>query len=57
MTDAHKAQSMHPPALPGKEGVISRQILLTGDETFVHFVNAETNKEQLAQWMHTQSPN
>ena len=29
--------------------------IVTGDETWVQFVNAET-KEQSKQWMHTQSP-
>jgi hypothetical protein len=29
---------------------------VTGDETLVSFVNAET-KEQSKQWMHTHSPN
>jgi len=30
--------------------------IVTGDETWVQFVNAET-KEQSKQWMHTHSPN
>jgi hypothetical protein len=31
-------------------------VRVTGDETWVSFVNAET-KEQSKQWMHTHSPN
>jgi hypothetical protein len=30
--------------------------IVTGDETWVSFVNVET-KERLKQWMHTHSPN
>jgi hypothetical protein len=30
--------------------------IVTGDETWVQFVNADT-KEQSKQWMHTHSPN
>ena len=39
-----------------EEGDAFLDRVVTGDETWVHFVNAET-KEQSKQWMHTQSPN
>jgi hypothetical protein len=35
---------------------LSHIIRVTGDETWVSFVNLETN-EQSKQWMHTHSPN
>jgi acyl-CoA thioesterase len=34
---------------------LNRIVRVTGDETWVSFVNAET-KEQSKQWMHTHSP-
>jgi hypothetical protein len=35
---------------------LNRIVQVTGDETWISFVNVET-KEQSKQWMHTQSPN
>jgi hypothetical protein len=39
-----------------EEEFLNHIIQVTGDETWVSFVNAET-KEQSKQWMHTHSPN
>jgi hypothetical protein len=36
--------------------ILSHIVRVTGDETWVSFVNAET-KEQTKWWMHTHSPN
>lgn len=60
LTDVHKAQRMSS-ALTflqrySDEGAAFLGKIVTGDETWVQFVNAET-KEQSKQWMHTNSPN
>jgi len=39
-----------------KEGYEFLDRIVTGDETWVQFVNAE-NKERSKEWMHTHSPN
>jgi hypothetical protein len=38
------------------DAFLNHIIRITGDETWVSFVNVET-KEQSKQWMHTHSPN
>jgi hypothetical protein len=38
------------------DGFLSHIVQVTGDETWVSFVNVET-KEQRKQWMQTHSPN
>jgi hypothetical protein len=38
------------------DAFLSHIVQVTGDETFVSFVNVET-KEQSKQWVHTHSPN
>ena len=40
----------------GEEGDEFLDRIVTGDETWIQFLNAET-KEQSKQWMHTHSPN
>jgi histone-lysine N-methyltransferase SETMAR len=60
LTDVHKAQRMGS-ALTfllryREEGDEFLDKIVTGDETWVQIVNAET-KEQSKQWMHTHSPN
>jgi hypothetical protein len=62
LTGAHKTQRV-PLALTfleqyHKDGneFLSHIVWVTGDETWVSFVNIET-KEQSKQWMHTHSPN
>jgi len=60
LTDLHKTQRMGS-ALTflqryWEEGDKFLDRIVTGDETWVQFVNAET-KEQSKQWIHTQSPN
>jgi len=59
-TDVHKTQRMAS-ALTflqryHDEGDKFLDKIVTGDETWVKFVNVETN-EQFRQWMHTHSPN
>jgi len=60
LADLHKTQRMGS-ALTflqryWEEGDEFLDRIVTGDETWVQFMNAET-KEQSKQWMHTHSPN
>jgi len=59
LTDLHKTQRMGSVLTflqcYWEEGDEFLDRIVTGDETWVQFVNAET-KEQSKQWMHTQSP-
>ena len=60
LTDFHKTQRMGSTLTflqhYWEEGDEFLDRIVTGDETWVQFVNAET-KEQSKEWMHTHSPN